>query len=79
MKTWSRTRFAAIAMVASLGLAYSAHADEKLVKSATLTLKGWKVAFIGSAGQSKGVLSYQGKSRKFSRLPAYVRASRLRI
>ena len=66
MKTRSRTRFAVIAMVASLGLAYSAQADEKLVKSATLTLKGWKVAFIGSAGQSKGVLSYQGKSRKFS-------------
>ena len=53
-------------MVASLGLVYSAQADEKLVKSATLTLKGWKVAFIGSAGQSKGVLSYEGKSRKFS-------------
>ena len=66
MKVRSRARFAVMAMVTSLGLAYSAQADEKLVKSATLTLKGWKVAFIGSAGQSKGVLSYQGKSRKFS-------------
>ena len=66
MKTRSRTRFAVMVMITSLGLAYSAQADEKLVKSATLTLKGWKVAFIGSAGQSKGVLSYQGKSRKFS-------------
>ncbi len=66
MKTRSRTRFAVMVMITNLGLAYSAQADEKLVKSATLTLKGWKVAFIGSAGQSKGVLSYQGKSRKFS-------------
>jgi hypothetical protein len=36
------------------------------VKSATLTLKGWKAAFIGSVGQSKGELTYQGKTRKFT-------------
>jgi hypothetical protein len=28
-------------------------------------MTSWKVALIGSAGQSKGTLSYQGKTRKF--------------
>jgi len=51
--------------VGVLGLAAGAVAEED-IQTATLTLKGWKVAFIGSAGQSKGVLTYQSKTRKFS-------------
>ena len=34
-------------------------------QSGTLTMKSWKVAFIGSAGQSKGTVTFQGKQRKF--------------
>jgi len=33
--------------------------------SGTLTMKSWKVALIGSAGQSKGTVTFQGKQRKF--------------
>ena len=44
-------------------LAIPAAAED--VKSGTLTMSSWKVAFIGSGGQSKGVLNYGGKSRKF--------------
>lgn len=53
--------FTSAALVLSAAL--PAVADD--VKSGTLTMSSWKVAFIGSAGQSKGVLSYGGKSRKF--------------
>ena len=49
----------------ALGIALPAAAEDKLVKSATLTMTSWKVAFIGSAGQSKGELTYKGKKRKF--------------
>ncbi len=54
-------------MLASLVLhiAMPAAAEDELVESATLTMTSWKVAFIGSAGQSKGVLTYRGKERKF--------------
>ena len=51
--------------IAVTGISQPAGAEEKLVQSATLTMKGWKIAFIGSAGQSKGTLTYQGKNRKF--------------
>jgi hypothetical protein len=56
----------ASAVVAVAAVAFSALAVAEDVKSATLTLKGWKVAFIGSLGQSKGELTYQGKTRKFT-------------
>lgn len=46
-----------------LVLAIPAAAED--VKSGTLAMSSWKVAFIGSGGQSKGVLNYGGKSRKF--------------
>jgi hypothetical protein len=52
---------ALITFVLALGL--PAAAED--VKSGTLTMSSWKVAFIGSGGQSKGVLNYGGKSRKF--------------
>ena len=54
------------AVVAVAAVAFSAPAFSEDVKTATLTLKGWKVAFIGSAGQSKGELTYQGRTRKFT-------------
>jgi len=54
------------AVVAVAAVAFSAPAVAEDVKSATLTLTGWKVAFIGSAGRSKGELTYQGKTRKFT-------------
>ena len=50
---------------AAIGIVLPAAAEEELVKSATLTMTSWKVAFIGSAGQSKGELTYQGKKRSF--------------
>jgi hypothetical protein len=46
-------------------LALPAHADEELVKSGTLSLKGWRVSFIASGSKSEGVLSYKGTKRKF--------------
>ncbi len=49
----------------AFGIARPAAAEDELVKSATLTMTSWKVAFIGSAGQSKGKVTYQGKTRKF--------------
>jgi len=55
---------AAIAAMAAITIAGLATGAED-VESAKLTLRGWKVAFIGSAGQSKGELTYEGKTRKF--------------
>lgn len=65
MDTYRTTLKIVLITLALLGLAASVGADEKMVKSGTLTLSGWKVAFIGSAGQSKGELTYEGKKRKF--------------
>ena len=65
-------RFKAIAVlalstaVAATALSSPCAADDDLVKSGTLTLKGWQVSFIGSASKSTGVLTYKGKKRKFS-------------
>ena len=56
---------AVLATTVALGIALPAAAEDKLVKSATLTMTSWKVAFIGSAGQSKGELTYKGKKRDF--------------
>jgi hypothetical protein len=56
----------ATAVVALAAAVFSSPAAAEDVQSATLTLRGWKVAFIGSAGQSKGELTYQGKTRKFT-------------
>ena len=56
----------ATAVVGVAAIAFSAPAVAADVKSATLTLTGWKVAFIGSAGRSKGELTYRGKTRKFT-------------
>ena len=58
-------RLNAVLAVAAVIIALPAAAEEEPVKSATLTMKGWKVAFIGSVGQSKGELTYKGKKRKF--------------
>ena len=55
----------ATAVVGGAVVAFSAPTFAEDVKTATLTLKGWKVAFMGSVGQSKGELTYQGKTRKF--------------
>ena len=56
-----------VAVLATLafGIARPAAAEDELVKSATLTMTSWKVAFIGSAGRSKGAVTYQDKTRKF--------------
>jgi hypothetical protein len=54
------------AAVAVAAVAFSVPALGEDVKTATLTLTGWKVAFIGSAGRSKGELTYQGRTRKFT-------------
>ena len=54
------------AVVAVAAVVFLAPASAEDVKTATLTLKGWKVEFIGSAGQSKGELTYQGRTRKFT-------------
>jgi hypothetical protein len=54
------------AVVAVAAVAFSAPPLGEDVKTATLTLTGWKVAFIGSAGRSKGALTYQGRTRKFT-------------
>lgn len=43
----------------------AAQSGDDLVETGTLTMKSWKVAFIGSAGQSKGTVSFQGEQRKF--------------
>jgi len=59
---------AAFSLLSAIVVVVSAQtvaAENELVKSATLTMTSWKVAFIGSAGQSKGELTYQGKTRKF--------------
>jgi hypothetical protein len=53
------------AVVAVAAAAFSGPAVAGDVESATLTLRGWKIAFIGSAGQSKGEITYQGRTRKF--------------
>jgi len=63
MKKLTLVRAILCTVVMVIALGGTTWADD--VKSATLTLKGWKVAFIGSAGESKGVLTYQGKTRKF--------------
>ena len=55
----------AVALLATSLAASTAQADEELVKSGTLTLTGWKIAFIGSAGQSKGDFTYKGKKKAF--------------
>ena len=61
-----KTRKLAVTLaLAAFGFALPASAEDETVKSATLTMTSWKVAFIGSAGQSKGVLSYRGKQRSF--------------
>ena len=65
MRSRTLTLMTVAAAVAVIGAATPVVAGDDLVKSGTLTLKGWKVAFIGSAGQSKGQLSFQGKTRKF--------------
>ena len=65
MRSRTLTLMTVAAAVAVIGAATPVVAGDDLVKSGTLTLKGWKVAFIGSAGQSKGELSFQGKTRKF--------------
>ena len=65
MRSRTLTMMTVAAAVAVIGAATPVVAGDDLVKSGTLTLKGWKVAFIGSAGQSKGQLSFQGKTRKF--------------
>jgi hypothetical protein len=65
MRSTLLTLMTVAAAAAVIGVATPAAAGDDLVKSATLTLKGWKVAFIGSAGQSKGELTFQGKTRKF--------------
>ena len=49
---------------ASKGAQTTAENDDS-AQSGTLTMKSWKVAFIGSAGQSKGTVTFQGKQRKF--------------
>lgn len=56
---------AAILAVAVAVTSQRVTAEDELAETATLTMKSWKIAFIGSAGQSKGVLDYQGKKRKF--------------
>jgi hypothetical protein len=53
------------AILTTLALAAALPAAAGDVQSGTLTMSSWKVAFIGSAGQSKAVLNYGGKSRKF--------------
>jgi len=65
MRSTLFTLMTVAAACAVIGVATPAAAGDDLVKSGTLTLKGWKVAFIGSAGQSKGELTFQGKTRKF--------------
>jgi hypothetical protein len=65
MRSRTLTLMTVATAVAVIGAATPVVAGDDLVKSGTLTLKGWKVAFIGSAGQSKGQLSFQGKTRKF--------------
>jgi hypothetical protein len=65
MRSGLLTLMTVAAAIAVIGVTTPVAAGDDLVKSATLTLKGWKVAFIGSAGQSKGELTYQGKTRKF--------------
>ena len=65
MRSTLLTLMTVAAACAVIGVATPAAAGDDLVKSGTLTLKGWKVAFIGSAGQSKGELTFQGKTRKF--------------
>ena len=61
----ARSLATSIVIWAVLGLVAALPAAAGDVKSGTLTMSSWKVAFIGSAGQSKGVLNYGGKSRKF--------------
>ena len=56
---------AAVLATLAFGIAPAATAEGERVKSATLTMTSWKVAFIGSAGQSLGEVTYQGKTRKF--------------
>ena len=65
MKTHLLAASTAMLAIGIVAVVESATAEEELVKTATLSMTSWKVAFIGSAGQSKGTLSYQGKTRKF--------------
>jgi hypothetical protein len=65
MKTHLLAASTAMLAIGIIAVVESATAEEELVKSATLSMTSWKVAFIGSAGQSKGTLDYQGKTRKF--------------
>ena len=63
MTTRPLATFTVALTILALAAALPAAAGD--VQSGTLTMSSWKVAFIGSAGQSKGVLNYGGKSRKF--------------
>lgn len=54
------------AAVALVTLTWAAPVVAEDTQTATLTLKSWKVAFIGSVGYCQGVLNYQGKTRKFT-------------
>jgi hypothetical protein len=65
MRSRTLTLMTLATAVAVIGAATPVVAGDDLVKSGTLTLKGWEVAFIGSAGMSKGALTYQGKTREF--------------
>ncbi len=65
MKTRLLSISTAMLATVAMGLALPAAAEEEILESATLTKNRKKVAFIGSAGQSKGELTYQGKTRKF--------------
>ena len=55
----------AVFLAIGVAVALPAAAEDEMVKSGTLTMTSWKVAFIGSAGQSKGEVTFQGKTRKF--------------
>ena len=65
MKTRLLATSIAILAIGVIAIVQTTAAEEELVESGTLSMTSWKVAFIGSAGQSKGKLSYQGKTRKF--------------
>jgi hypothetical protein len=62
----SRLRsFAATLALIAFSPASPVAADD-MVKSGTVSLDIYRVAFIGSAGGGKGVLHYKGKSRAFT-------------
>jgi len=66
MKTRWFTKASLLLVLAAVAFSIPAAAEEEMDKSATLSMTSWKVAFIGSAGQSKGSITYQGKTRKFT-------------